>query len=139
MNDVKNIFDVGASSMSAQLVRMNTLASNIANANSVSNTPEGAYRTLRPVFETIYSGQVGDVDAVATMRATEVVELDREPEELYRPDHPLANENGMIYASTVNVEEEMVEMMESSRQYQNTLEVISTMRTLMARTVRMGG
>ena len=139
MNDVKNIFDVGANAMSAQLVRMNTLASNIANANSVASTPEEAYRTLRPVFETIYSGQVGDQSGLATVRADEVVALDRDPEELYRPDHPLANENGMVFASTVNVEEEMVEMMEASRQYQNTLEVVSTLRTLMARTVRMGG
>ena len=139
MSEVRNIFDVGANAMSAQLVRMNTLASNIANAGAVSGTSEGAYRTLRPVFETIYSGHVDDMETLATMRATEIVQLDLAPEENYSPEHPLANEKGMVFASTVNVEEEIVEMMEASRQYQNTLEVVSTMRTLMARTVRMGG
>ena len=137
-NGLNNIFDIGARSMSAQMVRMNTLASNIANAESVASTPEGAYRARRPIFETQYSGMVRDVDTIATTQAKEIVELNRTPEQKYRPDHPSADADGFIYESTVNVEEEMVEMMEASRQYQNVLETVSTLRTLMSRTVTMG-
>ena len=137
-NSLNNIFDVGARSMSAQMVRMNTLASNIANAHSVASKPEDAYQARRPIFETQYSGAVRDINTLATTQATEIVDLARDPEAKYRPDHPKADENGFIYQSTVNVEEEMVEMMEASRQYQNVLETVSTMRTLMSRTVTMG-
>ncbi|NVK06127.1 MAG: flagellar basal body rod protein FlgC, partial [Marivivens sp.] len=82
--------------------------------------------------------RIGDLGTLATSRAVDVVQLDREPEPKFLPDHPLADANGFVYASTVNVEEEMVEMMEASREYQNTLEAVSTMRTLMSRTVAMG-
>src|SRR6056297_1590819 len=124
---VKNVFDVAKSAMSAQMVRLNTVSSNMANAQTVSDTKEGAYRPLRPVFETVYAGQMGQAgrDGLSTTRVREVVTLDREPVRAYRPDHPMADE-------------EMVEMLEASRQYQNVLETVSTLRTLMARTVKMG-
>lgn len=135
--DLKNVFDVAASSMSAQMVRLNTISSNLANAQSVASSSEQAYRPMRPVFETIYADQMGK-DGLSTTRIKDVVQLDREPVRTYRPDHPLADPEGFIYESQVNVEEEMVEMMEASRQYQNVLETVSTLRSLMARTVRMG-
>ena len=138
MSGPNNIFDLGKMAMSAQMVRMNTLASNIANAGSVASSPEEAYRAMRPVFETEYFGHIGDLGTLATSRAVDVVQLDREPESKFLPDHPLADADGFVYASTVNVEEEMVEMLEASREYQNTLEAVSTMRTLMSRTVAMG-
>ncbi len=133
-----NIFDVGKTALSAQMVRMNTLASNVANSEAVASSPEEAYRARRPVFETEYYGAVGQLNSLSTTRATEIVELDRQPEQMFRPDHPKADEDGFVYASTVNTEEEMVEMMEASRQYQNVLEAVSTIRTLMSRTVNMG-
>lgn len=138
MSGPNNIFELGSQSMSAQMVRMNTLASNIANAGTVASSPDTAYKALRPVFETVYNDAKGTTNMLSTTKAVDVVALDREPEALYRPDHPQADKNGFVYASTVNVEEEMVEMLESSRQYQNTLEAVTTLRTLMARTVGMG-
>lgn len=134
---VKNIFDVASSAMSAQMTRLNTIASNMANADAVSATSDGAFRPLRPVFETIYSDQMGR-DGLSSARVRDVVSLDREPVKSFRPDHPLADEEGYVYESTVNSDEEMVEMLEASRQYQNVLETVSTLRTLMARTVKMG-
>ncbi len=134
---VKNIFDVASSAMSAQMTRLNTIASNMANADAVSATRDGAFRPMRPVFETIYSDQMGQ-DGLSTARVRDVVSLDREPIKSFRPDHPLADEEGYVYESTVNSDEEMVEMLEASRQYQNVLETVSTLRTLMARTVKMG-
>ena len=134
---VKNIFDVASSAMSAQMTRLNTIASNMANADAVSATRDEAFRPMRPVFETIYSDQMGK-DGLSTARVQDVISLDREPIKSFRPDHPLADEEGYVYESTVNSDEEMVEMLEASRQYQNILETVSTLRTLMARTVNMG-
>lgn len=135
MADLNNVFDVGARAMSAQMVRINTVASNLANAGTVSGSADTAFRALRPVFETEFS----DAHAsLATTGVAEIVMLDREPERLFRPDNPLADKDGFVYSAAVNTEEEMVEMTEASRQYQNTLEAMSTLRTLMARTVQMG-
>lgn len=135
MTDIRNVFDVGARAMAAQMVRMNTVASNLANAGTVATKPEDAFRALRPVFEAEYS-RVNE--GLASANATEVVMLNRQPEKQFRPDHPAADAEGFVYAAAVNTEEEMVEMVEASRQYQNTLETMSTLRALMARTLQMG-
>ncbi len=134
---VKNVFDVAQRAMTSQLTRLNTVASNLANANSVSSTEEGAYRAMRPVFKTIYAENTKD-SGLSSVGVERIVQLDRAPERLYQPEHPEADDDGFVYQAVVNTEEEMVEMMEASRQYQNTVEVISTMRALMARTVNMG-
>lgn len=136
MSDLRNVFDVGARAMSAQMVRMNTVASNLANASTVSGTKEGAFRALRPVFETEYADPMKT--GLSTTNVADVVSLDREPEKQFQPDNPLADKDGFVYAAAVNSDEEMVEMVDASRQYQNTLEAMSTLRTLMARTVQMG-
>ena len=93
---VNNIFDVASSAMSAQMTRLNTIASNMANADAVSATSDGAFRPMRPVFETVYSAQMGR-DGLSTARVRDVVSLDREPVKSFRPDHPLADEEGYVY------------------------------------------
>lgn len=137
MSDLNNVFDVGARALSAQMVRLNTTASNIANAGSVSSTPEGAFRPLRPVFETVYAEAAGNSD-LATTDVAGIVALDRAPAKQFRPGDPNADADGFVYQSTVNVDEEMVEMTDASRQYQNILDSLSTLRTLMSRTLSMG-
>ena len=137
MAGVKNIFDVVGRSMAAQMVRMNTIASNLANLESKAGSPEQAYKPIRPVFETAFSNSYND-DGIATVDVKDVVALDREPEMVYEPGHPSANDQGYIFRSAVNSDEEMVEMLETSRQYQNNLEVLGTVRQLMMRTINMG-
>lgn len=137
MDSIRNIFDVSARAMSAQMIRLNTTASNLANANSVTTDPKDAFQPLRPVFATEYAGKINQM-GIATVNVESVVQLNREPERKYLPDHPLADEEGYVFQSSVNQEEEMVEMMEASRQYQNNLQVVSTLRSLMARTMQMG-
>lgn len=137
MSDIRNVFDVAGRAMSAQMTRLNTISSNLANASSVSSTPEGAFRPMRAVFAAEYADKIGDT-GLATVDVTDVVALEREATAVYSPDHPLANEEGFIYEAAISVDEEMVEMMEASRHYQNNLEVVSTVRALMARTVTMG-
>jgi flagellar basal-body rod protein FlgC len=123
--------------MAAQLVRLNTIASNLANAGNLASSEDEAYRSLKPVFETKYADEVRK-NGIATAQAVDIVETNRLPEKLYLPDHPSADDNGFVYSAAVNIEEEYVEMMEASRQYQNNVEVITTLRTLMMRTISMG-
>ena len=137
MSDVKNIFDIAGRAMSAQLLRLNTVASNLANANNVSGSAEDAYRAIKPVFETKYAESF-ESSGVATVDAVNVKAINRQPEKVFMPEHPKADDQGFIYNAAVNVEEEMVEMLEASRQYQNNIEVISTLRALMMRTIQMG-
>ena len=127
MAELKNIFDVAARGMSAQMVRLNTVASNLANARSVASSEAEAYRAIKPVFSTLYADDLVDV-----------VSVDKEPEKVYQPGHPKADKDGYIYMAAVNPEEEMVEMLEASRQYENNVEVVSTLRGLMMRTISMG-
>ncbi len=137
MTGVKNIFDVVGRSMGAQMVRLNTIASNIANMESKASSAEEAYKPIRPVFKTVF-GENYDKMGVASVDAETIVALNREPEKIYEPGHPNADEKGFVYKAPVNSDEEMVEMLEASRQYQNNLEVLSTVRALMMRTMNMG-
>ena len=137
MTGVKNIFDVVGRSMGAQMVRLNTIASNIANMESKASSAEEAYKPIRPVFKTVF-GENYEKMGVASVDAETIVSLNREPEKVYEPGHPNADANGFVYKAPVNSDEEMVEMLEASRQYQNNLEVLSTVRALMMRTMNMG-
>lgn len=137
MAEVKNIFDISGRAMAAQLLRLNTVASNLANANNVSSSSKDAYRAIKPVFETKYAERFEN-NGVATVDAINVKAINREPEKVFMPEHPKADGEGFIYNAAVNVEEELVEMLEASRQYQNNIEVISTLRALMMRTIQMG-
>ena len=135
--DIKSVYDIAGRAMSAQLVRLNTVASNLANAGSTTGDPKTTYKPLKPVFKTQYSDLVKK-NGVATVDAVEVKEIDREPIKQYMPNHPAADAQGYVYKAAVNVDEEMVDMLEASRQYQNNVEVISTLRALTMRTINIG-
>ena len=135
--DIKSVYDIAGRAMAAQLIRLNTVASNLANAGSTTGNPKTTYKPLKTIFETQYSDLVKK-NGVATVDAVEVKELEREPIKSYMPTHPEANEEGYIFKAPVNVDEEMVDMMEASRQYQNNVEVISTLRALTMRTLNIG-
>lgn len=137
MENVKNAFDIARRAMGSQMVRMNTIASNLANAETKSGSPDTAYRALRPVFETVYDKRVVETGR-SSVDVREVIGLDREPERIYEPGHPLANAEGFVFRAAVDVDEEMVEMLEASRHYQNNLQVVTTLRALMERTVELG-
>lgn len=127
------LFELGQRAMSAQLVRMNAAASNMANAGSVSATEDGAYRPLRPVF----AEQLDAASGLSTVRVDSVRREDTAPVRRHDPSHPLADENGDVWAAPVDENAEMVEMLEASRQYQNMVEALSTAKQLMLETMRM--
>jgi len=126
------LFSLAQRGLSAQLVRMNAAASNLANAGSVSGTEAGAYRPLRPVFATALDGQSG----LATVDVSAVVKTSAAPIREHNPDHPLADANGDVWTAPVDENAEMVEMLDSSRQYQNLVEALSTAKQLMLDTLR---
>ena len=137
MAGINNIFDVAGRSMSAQMVRLNTIASNLANAGNISGDQDTAYRAMKPIFETTYAANVKQ-SGISTTEVAGITTTDRLPERMYMPNHPLADDDGFVYLAAVNVEEEFVEMLEAKRQYQNNVEVVSTIRALMMRTINMG-
>ncbi|MFM9935865.1 MAG: flagellar basal body rod protein FlgC [Novosphingobium sp.] len=128
-----SLFDVAGRAMSAQLVRMNASASNLANAGSVAGTAEAAYRPLRPVF----AEELDRSSGLSSVRVTGVYRADTAPIRTHDPDHPLADANGDVWAAPVDENAEMVEMMESARQYQNVVEAMQTAKQLMLETMRM--
>ena len=128
-----SVFDIAGRAMSAQMVRLNTTASNLANAGSVSSSKETAYRSIKPVFETV-TGAAGE----ATVRVRQVVNSRTEPTKRHDPDHPMADANGDVWEAGVDSAAELVEMLETARQYQNIVQVLQTAKTLTLDTLRMG-
>lgn len=133
MSGPATLFDVASRAMSAQLVRMNTAASNLANAGSVAGSEQEAYRPLRPVF----AEELDRTGTLSTVRVASVGRADTAPVRSHQPGHPLADENGDVWLSPVDENAEMIEMLEASRQYRNMVEALSTARQLMLETVRM--
>ena len=134
---IKNIFDIAGRAMAAQMVRLNTISSNLANAGATTGDPETVYKPLKPEFKTQYSESVKK-NGISTVNVSKVVELQKEPFKIFDPNHPLADGDGYIYRAPVNVEEEMVDMMDASRQYQNNIEVVTTLKALTLKTINLG-
>jgi flagellar basal-body rod protein FlgC len=135
------IFDIAGSAMSAQSVRLNATASNLANASSVASRPEDVYRARQPVFETVMDEQVGASladQASAGVRVAAVIESQAPPARVHQPGHPQADAEGYVYLSNVNVVDEMVNMISASRTYQNSIEVLNTSKELLLRTLSLG-
>ncbi|HEY0924448.1 flagellar basal body rod protein FlgC [Rheinheimera pacifica] len=133
------IFDITGSGMTAQAVRMNTTASNIANANSVSSSVEQTYRGRHAVFAAELSEakrQQGD-DSVG-VKVLGIVESDAPLNVEYSPNHPLADENGYIYKPNVNIMEEMANMISASRSYETNVQTADAAKQMIMRTLRLG-
>ncbi|MDX1346891.1 MAG: flagellar basal body rod protein FlgC [Thiomicrorhabdus chilensis] len=131
-----NILDISASAMHAQTVRLNTVASNMANADSVSSNKEETYRSKQPVFQTIMDQTT--MEPKGGVRIKEIVENQAPLKMEYNPNHPMANEEGYIYRPNVNVVEEMANMMSASRSYETNIEVMNTSKQLLLRTIQLG-
>src|SRR3954468_24998502 len=135
-------FDIAGSGMAAQSVRLNPPASNLANAESVSGDPTKVYKPRHPIFEAVRAqlsaaaGAAGNGDAAVRVRG--IYESPAPPSARYEPGNPLANDQGYVYAPSVNAVEEMVNMISASRSYQNNVEVMNTSKELLLATLRLG-
>ena len=134
-----NIFGIAGTALNAQTVRMNTTASNLANANSVAGSEQEAFRARRPLFKALLSEEMTHAGAqfVGGVKVDRVVNDPTPIRKVWEPSNPLADKDGYIYHSNVNEMSEMVDMMAASRSYQNNVEVINTARQLMSRTLDM--
>ena len=109
MSNIKNVFDISGRAMAAQLIRLNTVASNLANAGNIAGSEEEAYRAIKPVFETKFA-EHAKTSGLATVDAVEVKRINAQPERNFMPEHPQADKEGYVYKAAVNVDQEMVEM-----------------------------
>lgn len=131
------IFDTAGSAMSAQSVRLNTTASNLANADTVASTPEAAYRAKEPVFAAIQQG-LGKNAETSGVRVTGISESQLPIGSRFEPGNPLANDDGYVFTPNVNPVDELVNMISASRAYQNDVEVMNSAKQLMLKTLDLG-
>ncbi|MDQ7075452.1 MAG: flagellar basal body rod protein FlgC [Gammaproteobacteria bacterium] len=131
-----SVFDVAGSAMSAQSLRLNITASNLANADTVSGSAKEAYHARAPIFQAVLNGVKNNPSVAVQVRG--VVESHAPVDVRYAPDHPLADGEGNVYASNVNRVEEMANMISSSRSYQNNIDVLDTSKKLLLRTLMLG-
>ncbi len=134
-------FEIAGSGMAAQSVRLNTTASNLANAESVSGDPASVYKARHPIFEAVkasLASQGAGTQAGAAVKVTGIYESTAPASARYEPGNPLSDAKGYVYAPAVNVVEEMVNMISASRSYQNNVEVMNTSKDLLLATLRLG-
>jgi len=136
-----SIFNTAGSALNAQTIRLNTTASNLANAESVNGDPAKVYRARHPVFQTMMDTSEPSFDgenSTAGVRVLGVVESTAPPTMRYQPDSPAANKDGYVYASNVNSIEEMTNMISTNRSFATNVEAINTARDLLLKTIAMG-
>jgi len=144
---LNNVINIAGSGMNAQSIRLNTTASNLANAQSVSSSEEDTYRARKPVFE-VLQGQFQnrnvmdpvdlEHDVGEGVHVAGIIEKDDPLDIRYEPTHPMADENGYVYYPNVNVVEEMADMISASRSFTVNVEVFNTAKTMMQKTMTMG-
>ncbi|MEE1286606.1 MAG: flagellar basal body rod protein FlgC [Ruminobacter sp.] len=134
------IMDIAGSAMSAQSLRLNTTASNLANADSVSSSADTTYKARRPVFAAMYEDALGMNSEVGSAKVSveEVVESELDSIKEYMPNHPLADSDGYIYRPNVNPVEEMADMVSASRSYQTSVQVAESAKQMLLSTLRLG-
>ncbi|MCB2020991.1 MAG: flagellar basal body rod protein FlgC [Rhizobacter sp.] len=133
-----SIFNVSGSAVSAQAQRLNVVASNLANADTVAGPDGQAYKARQVVFQTLLMGNAGQPDGSAGVEVTQITEDQTPGRRVHDPKHPQADADGYVTFSNVNAVEEMVNMISASRSYQNNIDVMNTAKTLLQKTLQMG-
>ena len=133
-----SIFNISGSAASAQSQRLNVVASNLANADTVAGPNGQAYKARQVTFQTELMGQTANDATSAGVRVSTVSEDQTPGRRVHDPKHPSADADGFVTYSNVNAVEEMVNMISASRSYQNNLEVMNTAKTLLLKTIQLG-
>jgi flagellar basal-body rod protein FlgC len=129
-----NVFDIASSALTAQSERLNTTASNIANAESVAGPDGKPYKAKQVVFQAV----TPEGDGPAKVRVAGVVEDANPGRQVYDPKHPAADAQGYVTLPNVSVVDEMVNMLSASRSYQSSVEVMNTAKNLLLKTLTLG-
>ena len=133
----KDIAQIAGSAMAAQTVRLNTVASNLANADSVAGSEAETYRARKPVFATVMDDNF-DAAAGGRVQVLDVVESAEPLRKVYEPGNPLANADGMVFYPNVNQVAEMTDMMSASRAFETNVEVLGRIRGMQASLLKLG-
>jgi flagellar basal-body rod protein FlgC len=128
-----SVFDISGRAMAAQMVRLNTTASNLANAGSVSGSEASAYRSMKPVFRTLM-----DQQGRATVGIDQVVHSRMAPSKRHDPTSPMADAEGNVWVAAVDTAAELVEMVETAQHYRSNVQALDTAKGLINETLRMG-
>ncbi|MBA5688831.1 flagellar basal body rod protein FlgC [Rugamonas apoptosis] len=135
----KSISEIAGSAMAAQTVRLNTIASNLANADSVAGNEADTYRARKPVFAAVMTDSVDALDAASgKVQVLDVVESSEPLRKVYEPGHPMANGDGMVFYPNVNQVAEMTDMMSASRAFETNVEVLGRIRTMQQSLLKLG-
>jgi len=141
---LSNVFNIAGSGMTAQTLRLNTTASNMANAESVSSSVDETYRARKPVFELRppspeqLRGNQDGLQPGQGVNVLAIVESDAELRAEYNPSHPMSDDKGYVYYPNVNIVEEMADMISASRSFQINAEMADTAKQLLQRTLSLG-
>lgn len=143
-----NVFNIAGSGMTAQSLRINTVASNIANAETVSSSIDKTYRARYPVFSAISPQQQetsfnrllheSQPQAAKGVMVKAIVESKAPLERRYEPDHPMANDEGYVFYPNINVVEQMTDMISASRSFQTNVEIMNTAKTMLQKVLTLG-
>ncbi|WP_394182570.1 flagellar basal body rod protein FlgC [Marinomonas posidonica] len=145
---LSNIFTISGSAMSAQTVRLNTIASNMANVDSAASSADQTYRARKPVFSQMMNDsmrergwkntKLDEMGAGVGVQVEAIVESDAPLQPRYEPDHPMANEEGYVFYPNVNPMEEMADMMSASRSFQTNVEIMNSAKSMMQKMLTLG-
>ncbi|RBO84869.1 flagellar basal body rod protein FlgC [Marinomonas aquiplantarum] len=145
---LSNIFTISGSAMSAQTVRLNTIASNMANVDSAASSADQTYRARKPVFSQMMNDsmrergwkntKLDETGAGVGVQVEAIVESDAPLQPRYEPDHPMANEEGYVFYPNVNPMEEMADMMSASRSFQTNVEIMNSAKSMMQKMLTLG-
>lgn len=131
---LSNVFNIAGSAMSAQAVRLNTVASNLANAESTALLAEDTYKAKQVVFKT---QSVGNSQSIG-VKVQQIIEDQTAPKVVHNPSHPHANSEGFVTLPNVNLTQQMVDMISSSRAYQNNVETMNAAKNMLLKTLTLG-
>ena len=132
-----DVFGVAGSALSAQKVRLNTIASNLANAETAASSPERTYKSKSAVFQAVLDQELGS-QGVTAVKVLGIAEDNSAPRRQYSPQDPLADDDGYVYLPNINAVEEMSNMMAASRSFQINVELMNTSKDLLMRTLSLG-
>lgn len=132
------IYDIGGSAMRAQVMRLDTVASNLANADTAASSEAEAYKAIKPVFSALYTQDFDNRSLSAEVQTLGVVQSDRTVESRYEPNSPMADADGYVFYSNVNPVAEMADMMSASRAFQTSVEVMGRVSAMQQSLLKLG-
>ena len=134
-----NIYEIAGSGMRSQTLRLNTVASNLANADAAASSEQAAYKALKPVFSSVYQTNQESMQVTgASVQMLGVSQSQQAVERRYEPQNPMANNEGFVFYSNVNAVDEMADMMSASRSFESSVEVMRRVNSMQQSLLRLG-